>query len=112
MLYFLFSGFLAYFYFKAYFGSVLLPVQFDFAIIGLGLISFAKIIKEKKVKEFENDHGRQESINSGTDNLIFFDKIKEKKVKEFENDHGRQESINSGTDNLIFFDKIQRKNSQ
>ena len=41
----LFSGSLAYFYFKAYFGSEVLPVQFEFVIIGLGLISIAKIIE-------------------------------------------------------------------
>lgn len=74
-MYLLFTGSLVYFYFRVYFGTEWLSVPFEYAAIGIGLISFAKIMKGKKIKESKNDRGRSESINFETDNPTFLDKI-------------------------------------
>jgi hypothetical protein len=76
-MYLLFVGSLTYCYCKLYLGSGLFPVPFEYFTIGLGLISFAKIIKGKKIKEFKNDHRRQEFIISKTGNLTFLDKTRQ-----------------------------------
>lgn len=75
-MYLLFTGSLVYLYYRVYFGAELLSVPFEYAAIGIGLISFAKIMKGKKIKEYKNDRGRPESINFETDNPIPLNKIR------------------------------------
>ena len=41
----IFTGFLVYCYYRLYFGPGFFPVPFEYLIMGLGLISFAKIIE-------------------------------------------------------------------
>ena len=75
-MYLLFTGSLVYFYFRVYFSTELLSVPFEYAALGIGLISFAKIMEGKKIKESKNDRGRPESINFGTDYPTSLDKIR------------------------------------
>jgi len=41
---------------EVYFGIEFLPAPFEFALIGLALVSLSKFIKRKYVNEFKNDH--------------------------------------------------------
>ena len=62
-MYLLFTGSLAYCSFRLYSGSGLLPVPFEYFLLGLGLISFEKIIRGIKIKELKNDHESHEFVN-------------------------------------------------
>jgi hypothetical protein len=50
-MYLLFSGSLLYCYYSFYFGFSLLPAPYEYAIIGVGIISFARIINRIGIKE-------------------------------------------------------------
>jgi hypothetical protein len=62
-MYLLFTGSLAYYSFRLYSGSGLLSVPFEYFILGLGLISFEKIIRTIKIKELKNDLESHEFVH-------------------------------------------------
>jgi len=76
-MYLLFSGSLVYCFLRVSFGFELLSEPFELAILGLGLVSFAKLMQRKEIKEFKNNTGKQGFINSGPGNPISPDKIRQ-----------------------------------
>ncbi len=81
-MYLLFVGSFSYFFLKVNSGSEFLPEQFELAILGLGLVSFANIMK-KGIDEFnelnkvKDDFKKRGSINSEADNPISPAKVRQ-----------------------------------
>ena len=73
----LFSGSLVYCLLRISFEFELLSEPFELAVIGLGLVSFAKLIQKKEIKEYKKNSGKQGVINSRKRNPIFSDKMRQ-----------------------------------